>query len=175
MPRIAFISFVVLVSCAAGIVAVRARENDLEKLFRQEQARFIDFKIGPNTKYIGSMKTRAPLKISFILVHNRLEASILRLENIASRVDGHIVEQGAKGTGIRDGKERLEDARAELRESKESLKTARADFEEVFLSNNPQDALDTIQEEINNNVIARLQNAHKIIVGLILDLKHGGS
>lgn len=163
MPRVAFVSVVFLLSCTAGILVARAGENDLEKLFRQEQVRFIDFTIVTDAKDSEStMQARSRLKSSFVLTHNRLIASIIRLEDIISRVD---VVDGE------EGKERLEDARSELREAREALKISRADFEEMFLSNNLQDALNNIQTDIDSNIIARLQNAHKILVELILDLK----
>ena len=143
------------------VLAIAMAESPRAR-YDRERLRYIEFQ-NYSEKVGVSAQSRARAKELFVRAHNRHLAAIIRLEQIADRIEGRIITLEASGENVTQLRLKLASLRTLLQEARAGLDASKEQFENIKPS--------SIQE-LSGSVKPKVEQAHRGLIQLIFLNNH---
>jgi len=155
-----FVAILFFVTVPLGFLF--AQENARAR-FVKERLQFVEFQNYQERAGVDG-ETRARSKEIFILTSNRHLAAILRLEDIASRIESALRVRDAAGDDTVSTRLKLAAARVLIGESRDGLERAKNGFENMFSSASSTQVAREISRIFREDIQYKLQRAHRMLI-----------
>ena len=139
-----------------------AQENARAR-FVKERLHFVEFQNYQERAGIDG-ETRARAKELFVLTSNRHLAAVLRLENIASRIENALRVRDAAGDDTASTRLKLAAARVLISESRDGLERAKNGFENIFSTASLTQGAREVSRIFREDIQYKLQRAHRMLI-----------
>lgn len=163
-----FVSILFFVTLPLGFLF--AQENARAR-FVKERLHFVEFQNYQERAGIDG-ETRARAKEIFVRSYNRYLAAIVRLEDIADRVESRIRYIESTGQDASRLRIKLASSRLLLQEAAENLKRMQGRFENIFANDFPARDARALSKDIGGEVEAKIERAHRGLIELVFINNH---